>query len=122
MNPDAETYDKKVLTYSSVGKVLGLTYSDFGSYSIKTDVYDINTQDIIGSNIEKRALIKSQLKPIKHEDSSFIYNRFLEILRHNVVSDKGNAFNKIFTLFLCKVYDETSKQADEELDFQFSYR
>lgn len=56
MNPDAETYDKKVLTYSSVGKVLGLTYSDFGSYSIKTDVYDIKTQDIIGSNIEKRAL------------------------------------------------------------------
>lgn len=68
---------------------------------------------------ESKALIKSQLKPIKHEDSSFIYNRFLEILRHNVVSDKGNAFNKIFTLFLCKVYDETSKQADEELDFQW---
>lgn len=35
------------------------------------------------------------------------------------MSDKGNAFNKIFTLFLCKVYDETSKQDDEELDFQW---
>lgn len=43
----------------------------------------------------------------------------MEILRHNVVSDKGNAFNKIFTLFLCKVYDETSKQEGEELDFQW---
>ncbi len=68
---------------------------------------------------ESKALIKSQLKPINQEDSSFIFNRFLEILRHNVVSDKGNAFNKIFTLFLCKVYDETSKQNDEELDFQW---
>ena len=68
---------------------------------------------------ESKALVKSQLKPINQEDSSFIFNRFLEILRHNVVSDKGNAFNKIFTLFLCKVYDETSKQDDEELDFQW---
>ena len=68
---------------------------------------------------ESKALVKSQLKPINQDDSSFIFNRFLEILRHNVVSDKGNAFNKIFTLFLCKVYDETSKNDDEELDFQW---
>lgn len=68
---------------------------------------------------ESKALIKSQLKPITQNDSSFIFNQFLEILRHNVVSDKGNAFNKIFTLFLCKVYDETSKTDDEELDFQW---
>ena len=70
-------------------------------------------------SFESKALIKNQLKPITQEDSSFIFNQFLEILRHNVVSDKGNAFNKIFTLFLCKVYDETSKQDDEELDFQW---
>lgn len=68
---------------------------------------------------ESKALVKNQLKPINQEDSSFIFNQFLEILRHNVVSDKGNAFNKIFTLFLCKVYDETSKQDDDELDFQW---
>ena len=68
---------------------------------------------------ESKALTLNDLKPITQEDSSFIFNQFLEILRHNVVSDKGNAFNKIFTLFLCKVYDETSKQDDEELDFQW---
>ena len=68
---------------------------------------------------ESKALTLSDLKPITQEDSSFIFNQFLEILRHNVVSDKGNAFNKIFTLFLCKVYDETSKQDGEELDFQW---
>jgi len=70
-------------------------------------------------NFKSKALTKEQLKEIKAEDSSFIFNRFLEILRHNVVSDKGNAFNKIFTLFLCKVYDETRAKAGEELKFQW---
>lgn len=70
-------------------------------------------------NFQSKALTKEQLKEIKAEDSSFIFNRFLEILRHNVVSDKGNAFNKIFTLFLCKVYDETTTGEDEELKFQW---
>lgn len=70
-------------------------------------------------NFQCKALTKDQLKEIKSEDSSFIFNRFLEILRHNVVSDKGNAFNKIFTLFLCKVYDETTTSEGEELKFQW---
>lgn len=70
-------------------------------------------------NFQSKALTKEQLKEIKAEDSSFIFNRFLEILRHNVVSDKGNAFNKIFTLFLCKVYDETTTEEGEELKFQW---
>jgi type I restriction enzyme M protein len=70
-------------------------------------------------NFKSKALTKEQLKEIRSEDSSFIFNRFLEILRHNVVSDKGNAFNKIFTLFLCKVYDETSTRDGEELQFQW---
>lgn len=70
-------------------------------------------------NFQNKALTKEQLKEITAEDSSFIFNRFLEILRHNVVSDKGNAFNKIFTLFLCKVYDETTTEDGEELKFQW---
>jgi Type I restriction-modification system methyltransferase subunit len=70
-------------------------------------------------NFQSKAITKEQLKEIRSEDSSFIFNRFLEILRHNVVSDKGNAFNKIFTLFLCKVYDETSTLDDDELQFQW---
>lgn len=74
---------------------------------------------VLPYNFQSKALTKAQLKEIKAEDSSFIFNRFLEILRHNVVSDKGNAFNKIFTLFLCKVYDETTTQDGEELQFQW---
>ncbi len=68
---------------------------------------------------QSKALTKSDLQVLKQEDSSFIFNRFLEILRHNVVSDKPNAFNKIFTLFLCKIVDEYSKDDDEELEFQW---
>ena len=74
---------------------------------------------VLPYNFESKALIKSQLKAIRSEDTGTIFNRFLEILRHNVVSDKGNAFNKIFTLFLCKVYDETSAKDNDELLFQW---
>lgn len=71
-------------------------------------------------NFESKALTINDLEEIRQEDSSFIFNRFLEILRHNVVSDKGNAFNRIFTLFLCKIYDEkTNEDTDNELGFQW---
>ena len=65
-----------------------------------------------------KALTKKDLKVLKHEDSSNIFNRFLEILRHNVVSDKPNAFNKIFTLFLCKIIDE-DRLDHHQLHFQW---
>ena len=69
---------------------------------------------------ESKALTINELEEIRQEDSSFIFNRFLEILRHNVVSDKPNAFNKIFTLFLCKIYDEKNNEGtDNELGFQW---
>lgn len=67
---------------------------------------------------QSKALTKNDLKVLKQADSSFIFNRFLEILRHNVVSDKPNAFNKIFTLFLCKIVDE-NRNSDDQLHFQW---
>ena len=71
-------------------------------------------------DFESKALTINDLVEIKQEDSSFIFNQFLEILRHNVVSDKGNAFNKIFTLFLCKIYDEKINEGtNNELGFQW---
>lgn len=67
---------------------------------------------------QSKALTRRDLKALKQKDSSFIFNRFLEILRHYVVSDKPNAFNKIFTLFLCKIIDE-DRSEDEQLHFQW---
>ncbi|HAT81574.1 MAG TPA: restriction endonuclease subunit S, partial [Flavobacterium sp.] len=69
-------------------------------------------------DIEIKALTRGRLKELTEEDSGRIFNQFAEILRHNVVSDKPNAFNKIFNLFLCKIVDEDRK-SDEELKFQW---
>lgn len=69
-------------------------------------------------HIEIKSLTRGRLKELTEEDSGRIYNQFAEILRHNVVSDKPNAFNKIFNLFLCKIVDEDRKP-DEELKFQW---
>ncbi|MEG4489383.1 N-6 DNA methylase [Microcoleus sp. D2_18a_B4] len=68
--------------------------------------------------IEIKALTRGRLKELTEEDSGRIFNQFAEILRHNVVSDKPNAFNKIFNLFLCKIVDEDRKP-DEELKLQW---
>ena len=73
---------------------------------------------VLPYEFHSKALTRKDLKVLKQEDSSFIFNRFLEILRHNVVSDKPNAFNKIFTLFLCKIVDE-DRNPDEQLHFQW---
>lgn len=69
-------------------------------------------------DIEIKALTRARLKELTEEDSGRIFNQFAEILRHNVVSDKPNAFNKIFNLFLCKIVDEDRKPT-EELKFQW---
>lgn len=69
-------------------------------------------------DIEIKALTRGRLKELTEDDSGRIFNQFAEILRHNVVSDKPNAFNKIFNLFLCKIVDEDRK-SDEELKFQW---
>ncbi|MFT5835741.1 MAG: type I restriction enzyme M protein [Sulfurimonas sp.] len=68
---------------------------------------------------KSKALTPKELIEITSEDSSKIFNRFMEILRHNVVSDKPNAFSKIFTLFLCKIMDEKDTKLKEELGFQW---
>jgi type I restriction enzyme M protein len=69
-------------------------------------------------NITIKSLTKNRLTPLTKDDSSRIFNQFSEILRHNVVSDKPNAFNKLITLLLCKIVDEDRGEEDE-LHFQW---
>jgi len=40
-------------------------------------------------------------------------------LRHNNVSDKENAFNRLVALFICKLVDEVTKEENAVLDFQW---
>lgn len=76
-------------------------------------------EGILPYGIKAKALLRKDLTPIYPDDSKKIYNQFLEILRHNVVSDKPNAFNKIFNLFVCKVFDEDNTKDTDELKFQW---
>ncbi|MHB1419304.1 MAG: N-6 DNA methylase, partial [Bacillota bacterium] len=68
-------------------------------------------------NVIHTALTYRDLQTITEEHSEKIYDLIMEILRHNVVSDKPNAFNKLLNLFVCKIIDE-DRQPDEIVDFQ----
>lgn len=62
-------------------------------------------------------LLKKDLVDFRVEDR--IVNRFEEILRHNNVSDKENAFNRLVALFIAKLQDELSKGPNQEVEFQY---
>jgi len=70
-------------------------------------------------NIKFIGLIKRDLKPLTKDDGGDIFNRFAEILRKNVISDKTNAYNKIFNLFLCKIVDEYERNENDKVKFQW---
>ena len=80
--------------------------------------FEVGAFDGTPYQIQERRLTKADLADMKQEDGGRIFNAFAEILRRHVISDKPNAFNKIFNLFICKVQDE-EKQDDEALDFQW---
>ena len=72
-------------------------------------------------NIGVDVLRKRDLKPFSMENSKIV-NKFEEILRHNNVSDKENAFNRLVALFICKLVDEIKKGDDAEMEFQYKER
>lgn len=84
-------------------------------------LYDdlIFSDDTIAYNIGEKPLRKKDLKEFNPHDK--IVNRFEEILRHNNVSDKENAFNKLTALFICKLVDEITKDENDIVDFQYKY-
>lgn len=88
------------------------------SYSCYFHPNGIFDDDVQPYQITLKALTLRDLKEIKDGDSGFIHNQFAEILRHNNISDKENAFNKMISLFLCKVVDENRGET-EELFFQW---
>lgn len=64
-----------------------------------------------------KPLLKKDLHDFTPNDK--IVNKFEEILRHNNVSDKENAFNRLVALFICKLVDESKKGEDDEVEFQY---
>jgi len=74
-------------------------------------------EDTVAYKIGVKPLLKKDLLDFTPEDK--IVNRFEEILRHNNVSDKENAFNRLTALFICKLVDEINKNNDNEVEFQY---
>ncbi len=70
-------------------------------------------------DVKHRSLTYGKLETLKEEHSGKIYNQIMEILRHNAISDKPNAFNKLLNLFVCKIIDEADKNPEDELEFQW---
>jgi type I restriction enzyme M protein len=80
-------------------------------------------QNIVWENLPynseiKKSFTKDDLKSLSKDQSDKIFHGFASILRKHSVSDKPNAFNKIFNLFLAKLYDE-DKGEDMELEFHW---
>ncbi|MEI6349399.1 MAG: restriction endonuclease subunit S [Bacteroidota bacterium] len=69
-------------------------------------------------DFKSKIFSKDDLKPLTKDESDKIFHGFASILRKHSVSDKPNAFNKIFNLFLAKLYDE-AKGDDMELEFHW---
>lgn len=74
-------------------------------------------EDTQAYKIGIRPLQKRDLRDFTPDDK--IVNRFEEILRHNNVSDKENAFNRLIALFICKLVDEIKKNDYDEVEFQY---
>jgi hypothetical protein len=119
-------------------EVYGKPYSQYGGYSIYIDIargrveyadnpsgrLDVLVKDdywnktfkdngIFEScaapyNIVHKRLTYGMLQNMKADDSGKIYNHIMEILRHNGISDKPNAFNKLLNLFVCKIIGQIS--------------
>lgn len=112
----AET-DKDVLTYLNA-------HNDEERFKVWDETYNkawldnlIFDDDSQAYNIGIPPLRKNKLRDFTPDDK--IVNRFEEILRHNNVSDKENAFNRLVALFICKLVDEIKKQDFEEVEFQY---
>ncbi len=90
----------------------------FNRWNKQFNLTGIFEDEFSAYNIFYKPLSHSDLEDLTERDSKIIFNQFQEILRHNVISDKPNAFNKMMNLFLCKIVDEfeTTKVA---LDFQW---
>lgn len=121
----ASRLDKKKIEYRNHVVLVEESWHDLSSAKDIHDYWNKNFKDngifeaySTPYNIKPKALTYGMLKTLKEEDSGKIYNQIMEILRHNAISDKPNAFNKLLNLFVCKIIDE-NKNPTDELEFQW---
>ncbi len=121
----ASRLDRKKIEYRNNIVLVEESWRDLSSAKDIHDYWNKNFKDngifeayAMPYDIKPKALTYGMLKNLKEEDSGKIYHQIMEILRHNAISDKPNAFNKLLNLFVCKIIDE-NKNPTDELEFQW---
>ena len=108
--------DIKLFRLAKTAKELHAAWKEsYACYFHPNGIFDDEAQPYA---IELKPLKLKDLRKLEEGDGSFIHNQFAEILRHNNISDRENAFNKMISLFLCKVVDENRSENDV-MDFQW---
>ena len=111
--------DSTILLYKNAGnaKELFAAWKDTYKKALVDTTDIIFDDETVAYDIGILPLKKKRLVDFSRDDK--IVNRFEEILRHNNVSDKENAFNRLIALFIAKLYDEKTKSLESEVEFQY---
>ena len=109
--------DTTILLYQNAHTVSELYEAWKETYEQRFSGDIIFRDDSVAYDIGVKPLRKRDLKDFSENDK--IVNRFEEILRHNNVSDKENAFNRLIALFICKLVDEMQKTDNDIVEFQY---
>ncbi|MCD4696394.1 MAG: N-6 DNA methylase, partial [Bacteroidales bacterium] len=107
---DVKTY-KEAKTKEELYEVWN---ENFNCYFAPNGIFD---EEVQAYNPEHIPIKRKDLQGFTENEGRKFYSQFLEILRHNNISDKSNAFNRIMSLILCKIVDER-KDENEVTDFQ----
>ena len=109
--------DPSILLYRNAGTTEDLFTAWDETYDKRLCGDVIFRDDSRAYQIGVKPLRKIDLKDFSENDK--VVNKFEEILRHNNVSDKENAFNRLIALFICKLVDEIQKSDNDIVDFQY---
>ncbi|MBS1631584.1 MAG: N-6 DNA methylase [Bacteroidetes bacterium] len=112
-----ELAEKSPLSFE---KAKGLDVEDIFKAWSETYQQDYSTKGVFEDDIPAYEIGKTKyslkdLKTISSNDIQGKYHEFATILRQHNVSGRENAFDKLVSLFLCKIVDETNNP--EELKF-----
>ena len=113
----AQKKDKDIKLFENSHTVNELHETWVNTYNKKFQNDVIFNVDTKPYQIGVLPLWKRDLKDFSENDK--VVNSFEEILRHNNVSDKENAFNRLTALFICKLVDEIKKTENQEVEFQY---
>ncbi len=120
---DAYKLDNTILTFdkASEAKDAFLAWEDTYAKESWKNRGLIFGDDAKAYNIGIRPKKRKDLIDLNNKEyTKGVINKFREILYHNSVSDKENAFNKLLSLFICKFVDEDTHQNENDvMDFQY---